>query len=361
MAKLLKNLYNQKYIDLLCLTIVKSKPIFNTKNFKKALFCEDFEKKELKERIYFIATLLGKFLHDNYAQNIETLKKTFSKMNHQYALENMIFQEFVAIYGRNNFELSMQALEYFTIGSSSEFAIRSFLINEPAKTLLQMRRWALHDNYHVRRLASEGCRPRLPWAVALPAFKQDPSAVLEILELLKDDESAYVRKSVANNLNDISKEHPDIVKNIAKKWIGFSKDRDKLIKHGCRTLLKNSDTEILELFGFYTPQEIKVTHFHINTEVKLGENLEFSFEITDKTSLGKIRVEYALFFLRKNGTHNKKVFKISEADIQANTKHITKSYSFKPISTRAYYKGVQKISIIINGVVFEMREFILKA
>ena len=359
MAPLLKNLYNEAYIDLLCLNIVKYEPTFDAQGFKKSLFCDNYKQKELKERMRFIATLLGQFLHDNYALNIQILQNTFSDMNHKYALENMIFQDFVEVYGQNDFEISMQALEHFTIGSSSEFAIRVFLIKSQEKTLRQMKRWALHDNYHVRRLASEGCRPRLPWAVALPNFKTDPRTILEILELLKDDESEYVRKSVANNLNDIAKDNPDIVKQIAKEWIGFSNNRDRLIKHGCRTLLKQSDTEILKLFGLKVPQHLKIENFNFTKEVQLGKNLEFSFEITSNISLGKIRVEFALYFLRKNNVYNKKVFKISEADIKEKGKQITKSYSFKAISTRVYYKGIQKLSIIINGVVFKEVEFTL--
>jgi len=129
-------------------------------------------------------------------------------MNHNYGLENMIFQDFVEVYGLDSFDVSMMAFEVFTVNSSSEFAIRKFILKYEEKTMIQMLLWAKSENEHVRRLASEGSRSRLPWAVALPVFKEDPTSVVEILELLKDDVSAYVRKSVANNLNDISKDNP---------------------------------------------------------------------------------------------------------------------------------------------------------
>ena len=253
----------------------------------------------------------------------------------------------------------MDALECFTVGSSCEFAIRAFILKSPQESMKRMKIWATSDNEHVRRLASEGCRPRLPWAVALPSFKKDPKLVLEILELLKDDMSPYVRKSVANNLNDVSKENYAMVKKIANDWIGYSKNRDAIIKHGCRTLLKNSDSDVLELFGFSKPTGVKIENFKLTQQVKMGENLSFSFDVIKNEKLGNLRMEFALYFLRKNGVHNKKVFKISESNLKENSKHVEKTYSFKPISTRVYHKGLQKLSIIINGVVFQESEFTL--
>jgi len=179
------------------------------------------------------------------------------------------------------------------------------------------------------------------------------------LELLKDDTSKYVRKSVANNINDISKDHPDIVIDLTKKWIDKNKECDALLKHGCRTLLKNSNQEALKLFGFFCVENVTVKDFTISKNVNLGEELSFSFDLQAPSSLGKLRIEFALHFLRKNNQHNKKVFKISEGFVQERHKKITKIYSFKKISTRVYYTGIQKISIIINGEVFITDDFML--
>ena len=233
-------------------------------------------------------------------------------MNHAYGLENMVFQDFVEVYGRDSFEISMMALEHFTIGSSSEFAIRQFILRYEDRTMKQILLWAESENEHIRQLASEGCRPRLPWAIALPVFKSDPTPVLEILECLKDDSSPYVRKSVANNLNDISKDNPLLVKKLTKEWIGVDTKRDALLKHGCRTLLKASDSEVLSLFSFTKPEHISLKNFTHTQNVKMGEALEFSFELCSSDNLGKLRIEFAIGFLRKNGKHNQKVFKISE-------------------------------------------------
>ena len=359
MAKALKNLYNEIYIELLSENISVTDPSFKGEVFKQEVFSDKWNSLELKERMHHIAEALNTTLPYTYPNAIKILKITFNRMNHAYMLENMIFQDFVSIYGLEMFDTSMNALACFTIGSSSEFAIREFILTYPDETMKQMRVWAEDENEHLRRLASEGCRSRLPWAIALPAFKNDPTLVIEILKTLKDDSSAYVRKSVANNLNDISKDNPDILKTLVTSWIGHSKQRDAILKHGCRTLLKNSDTEVLELFGFRKLKGIEIKNFIFTQEIKMGEELAFHFDILSKEKLGKLRVEFALYFLRKNDKHNKKVFKISEADIQSTKKSISKKYSFKPISTRVYYRGEQRLSIIINGTIFKEVAFML--
>ena len=357
MAEALKNLYNELYLKQLCIALNVVEPTFRADSFINAVFDEFWGQKELKERMRHIATTLQPFLRQNYSKNIDILQKVFLKMDSSYALENMLFQDFVELYGMDDFETSMQALEHFTINSSSEFAIRRFIVKYPSLCMKQMKLWAESDNEHVRRLATEGCRPRLPWAIALPHFKRDPSEVLEILELLKDDTSAYVRKSVANNINDISKENPNVVISLTKQWIGQNKNRDTLLKHGCRTLLKEGNREVLELFGFSKVKNLEFKKFVLPQELKMGEELVFSFELHSPKPLGKLRVEFVMHFLRKKGKHNRKVFKLAEGTYKESSKKFTKSYSFKPISSRVYYQGLQKISIVINGEEFAPKEF----
>jgi len=359
MAQLLKNLYNEEYILLLSQNIEEEFMEFESDKFIKSLFNDEWKGRELKDRMRHISTMLGVYLPSDYIKAISILKLAFQKMNFAYGLENMIFQDFVEVYGLDSLEISLDALESFTIHSSSEFAIRRFILKYPQESMKQLLLWAQSNNEHIRRLASEGSRPRLPWAIALPLFKRQPKEVLEILELLKDDESKYVRKSVANNLNDISKDNPQIIKKLTKNWLHYSDKRDALLKHGCRTLLKKSDTQVLELFGFERPTNISLDNFTFNEQVKMGEELAFTFELRTKKELGKLRIEFALHFLRKNSKQNKKVFKIAEGIYSGRHKTINKTYSFKTISTRVYYRGLQKLSIIINGEVFKEVEFML--
>ena len=359
MAKLLKDLYDEDYINLLSNTIFKEYANFHIEAFKRSVFDEQWHTLELKQRMRHISSTLGLYLPKEYLNAVSILKVAFSQMNFDYGLQNMIFQDFVEVYGLYDFEISMDALAHFTINSSSEFAVRAFILKYELKTMQQMKSWASSKNEHVRRLASEGCRPRLPWAIALPTYKEDPTLVLEILELLKDDESAYVRKSVANNLNDISKDNPITLISLTKKWISHNKNRDALLKHACRTLLKSSNTEVLALFGYEKLHKLELINFQITKQVRMGKKLKFSFDLVAGKNLGKIRIEFALNFLRQNNKYNKKVFKIAEGVYKEKERQIQKTYSFKPISTRKYYKGLQTLSIIINGEVFKEAEFML--
>ncbi len=212
--------------------------------------------------------------------------------------------------------------------------------------------WSKHKDAKVRRLSSEGCRPRLPWAMALPEFKEDPSSILPILENLKEDDDIWVKKTVANNLNDISKDHPELAIKIFKSWFGKNTHTGWIVKHAARTLLKAGNAEVMELFGFKKDKQIVLRNFNVNTpKVKMGKELEFSFTISNKSKEKKlIRLEYAMYYLRANGTHSKKVFKISEREyLKGMETVVTRKQSFKPITTRVYYPGLHKVSVIVNG------------
>ncbi len=359
MAKLLKNLYNEDYIEILTDNISKNHANFDKSGFTSKVFDNSWKNKELKQRMRHISSTIYDFLPKEYNKSIAILKNIFSNMNSKYSLENMIFQDFVEVYGVNYFDISMEALSHFTINSSSEFAIREFILKYPEATIKQMKLFSKSKNEHIRRLSCEGCRPRLPWAIALKNFKENPKEILEILDILKADESLYVRKSVANNLNDISKDNPQIVKKITKEWIGVSEKTDWILKHGCRTLLKLGDKETLEIFGFIYNPNIKIKNLTLNQKVKMGEKLEFSFSLYSTTNLDKLRIEYSINFLRQNNKHSTKVFQISQGIYNKKTLEVSKAYSFKPISTRKYYKGVHKLTIIVNGMILDEREFIL--
>ncbi len=350
MSNSLKELYNQEYISLLASTLHKVEKEFIPQEFIDSVFDILWIKRELKQRMHHISYCLYQSLPFSYEENISILEKTFFQMNSAYALENMIFQDYVQIYGLDSFKTSMKALENFTQGSSSEFAIRAFIMKYESKTMQIMRAWALSENEHVRRLASEGCRPRLPWAVALEKFKKDPTEVLEILELLKDDNSAYVKKSVANAINDISKEHVQVVKALALRWLKEDSSRYPLLKHGCRTLLKAGDKDVLALFGFKSIENISLKNFKHTAVVKNGEELFFEFNLlSEEGDLGKLRIEFIIEFVRLRGRFTKKVFKISEGEFFSSQKRVSKKYSFKKISTRKYYKGRHKVYVIVNG------------
>jgi 3-methyladenine DNA glycosylase AlkC len=272
----------------------------------------------------------------------------------------MILPDYVEVYGLKHFDISINALEFLTINSSSEFAVRQFIIEDEEKAIVYFNKWAKSSNEHIRRLASEGSRPRLPWAIAIPSFKKDPSLIFPILDELKNDESSYVRRSVANNLNDIAKDNPSLVIAFIKENIGFSKDCDALLKHAARTLLKKGDVQTLEAFGYKKYDNLKMNKFIIDDEVCIGEYLNFSFDLENETNLGLLRLEYEVDFQMSNDKRSKKVYMISQSDVKSKYKQVNKKHSFKVVSTRKYYLGLHFITLIVNGIRMQKKDFILK-
>lgn len=351
MAEPLKNLYNETFFSGLIEKFRAVKSDFDGSLFKEKIFDENWENRELKDRMRHIALTIHEVLNLPYEDSLGVCKKVIYGREGQ-GLELMFFPDYVEVFGQDNLEKSLDALEFFTEWASAEFAIRPFIVKYEKATMARMNEWSKHKNDHIRRLASEGCRPRLPWAMALPKFKKDPSPVLPILERLKNDDSEYVRRSVANNLNDISKDHPDLVLEIAKKWIGKTPQTDWVAKHGLRTLLKKGNTEALVLFDFGNPENIDVQNLTISTsQVKIGEDLFFDFEINNKgNSPVKLRVEYGIDFVKKNGKTSRKIFKITENTYSSGTTKMTRKQSFKNLSTRKHYPGEHGLEIVINGV-----------
>jgi len=347
MPEPLKNLYTPELIKALSEQVKIQYCDFDDSSFTAHVFDDDWESKELKERMKHISEALHQYLPVNYSEAVQILISVSANFS---GFEYMFFPGFVELYGLDEYENSIHALECFTPYSSSEFAVRPFIIKYADEMVAQMALWAESTNHHVRRLASEGCRPRLPWAMALPDFKKDPSPILPILEKLKNDDSEYVRRSVANNFNDISKDNPHLVIELARTSLGNTQQTDWLIKHACRTLLKQGQAEVMVLFGFPNPEHIEIAEFDTQNAVKMGENLEFSFRLASRQqALGKLRLEYAIGFLKKNGHLSRKVFKISESEVKGNSKTVVKFHSFKAISTRKYYTGNHALSIIANG------------
>jgi len=357
-AEPLKNSYNEAFADRLIAELQLHYPPFNGDSFKQQLFDSAWPARELKQRMRHITVALHAHLPADYPQALAILKPASMRFT---GFEAMFFPDYVECYGLGDYQASITALEHFTQYSSSEFAVRPFIERYGDKMMLQMQRWAESDNHHVRRLASEGCRPRLPWATALPRFKKNPDAVLKVISRMRCDESEYVRRSVANNLNDISKDHPERLLQIAREWLGRSAKTDWIIKHACRSELKRGSPEMLKLFGYAPPDHVKVVDFTLQPVVKMGEGLSFSFRLeTAEKLLGRLRIEYAIDFLKANGKQHRKVFKISESDYVEPQKRVSRCHSFRVISTRKHYPGEHALVVIVNGVVLSRLDFIVE-
>jgi 3-methyladenine DNA glycosylase AlkC len=363
---LLKNLYSTQFYNTLAEAMKTILPSFNRQKFLELIFTNDFSGKELKARMRHTSVVLHEFMPADFKKTTATIRKLTEYLRKKGIGENglayMFLPDYIEVYGIDHFEDSMKAIEFTTQFVSCEFAVRPFLIKYGDRMISQMRLWSLHKNDHVRRLASEGSRPRLPWAMAIPALKKDPSPILPLLENLKNDPSEWVRRSVANSINDIAKDHPDIVIMLARKWKGFSKETDAIIKHGSRTLLKKGHTEILSHYGLKS-KHIAVLDFKINTpSVKIGGHLDFSFRILNQDRKKQtIRLEYGLYYNKANSQLARKVFKISERKYEAGAMvEVNRKQSFKKITTKTFYPGKHQLSLIVNGEEKAVRNFILK-
>lgn len=347
---------------------------FDWPAFEAAILAE-LEGLELKQRAQLIADQLHEILPKKPNARAKIVRAMLhpqdGEHNGQQSDENGItgwgmfpLSMVVGQHGLDDFEGSLLLLKEMTSRFSSEFDVRYFLLADQERALGVMRQWVDDPNVHVRRLVSEGTRPRLPWGMQLPRLIDDPSPMLPILEALRDDEEEYVRRSVANHLNDIAKDHPDLVAGLAKKWMAVAdKNRTRLVRHACRTLIKEGHQGALEAFGIGKPK-IALNHFHVTTEkVKIGSALGFAVEIRSTSKAPQsLVIDYLVHFKKANGTRAGKVFKWKTVDLKGGeVLTLDRSHAIRPITTRRYYTGVQAVSLRINGKDFGLQEFHLNA
>ena len=357
---LLKEIYSEQFLQRLATVILKIDADFDARKFLKI----DLKEQELKQRMRSITLALNDSLSPKkYQQKVEILKQVAPVLakDKNAGLALIIFPDFVELFGLGDFDFSMQALEFFTEFGTAEFVVRQFIKLDCKRALVFFQKWTKSKNHHVRRLASEGCRPRLPWGEALAVFKKDPTAILPILENLKCDESEYVRKSVANNLNDISKDHPEILLQLLSKWQGEVSER--LTKHALRGLLKKGDQRALKLIGIernILSENFAIQSFALQKDaVKISQDLSFDFVLENQAPNNKIRLEYAVYFLKKSGTSTKKIFQITTKNFAKGVVSFTKKHSFRDLSTRKHNAGRHFVSLVVNGLEMEKREFTL--
>lgn len=356
MAEPLKNMYNPFFFERLCPVLQNSIPGFACREFIYRVFNNDWPDLELKQRVRHIARALHFYMPKSFPEAADILIQTAEALNNSgfrgQSFEPIFLCDYIEVYGLDHPDESLAAIEEVTKLASAEFAIRPFIIRYPEKTMRQMLRWSVHKDEKVRRLSSEGCRPRLPWAIALPEFKKDPTPILPILENLKADPSEYVRRSVANNLNDIAKDHPELVLKIAKQWQGTHPLTDKIIRHGCRTLLKNGNRHALVLHGFNPGSRARVSNLHLpKKKVKIGDALHFGFNFENREKKPEnFRLEYAIDYLTRSGKISRKIFKISEQNFDpGKVVKIVRKQSFKDMTIRQHVKGKHRLTILVNG------------
>ena len=362
---LLKNFINAELVGQIADRISHVQPAFERDEFVMATAAE-LPGLELKQRFACIADKLREFLADDYPTALAILVKILDEGDGRFEpIEDAPFRllpipTFVYRHGLNHPEASLDAIYIITRHTSCEGAIRPYLVQYPQATLARLHEWALDDDEHVRRLVSEGSRPRLPWWPPLRPFIADPAPTLALLELLKDDPSLYVRRSAANHLNDISKDHPDLVMARMEAWTaGASEERLWLINHALRTLVKRGDQRALAILG-YGAADVEMRDLALRpVRLQFGDSLEFSFELLNCNDAERnLMVDFVMHFRKANGTTAPKVFKLKKARLAAGeTLTIRKKLAIRPISTRKYYPGRQRLEIQVNGRVLGGADF----
>jgi 3-methyladenine DNA glycosylase AlkC len=268
---------------------------------------------------------------------------------------------YVAEHGLAHFELSMQAQEQLTKRFTAEFSIRAFIAQEPERTFAQLHRWAVDDNPHVRRLVSEGTRSRLPWASRVAWLDDNPARVLELLELLKHDPTTLVRRSVANNLNDLSKRHPELVVATCVTWAGAgTPEMAALVRHALRSLVKSGHRGALAVLGTGKRPRVQVRDVALAPKtVSIGGELRFSFALHSSAGqTQELLVDYAVHFVKANGTLRRKVFKLGRVTLAAkDSTAFSGKVSFAPMTTRKHYPGRHELEVLVNGEVLPLGQF----
>lgn len=324
---------------------------------------------ELKERSDQITTAMARCLPQDFERAADIIRTTLAPRRATQSVDPDIAEigltgwahipvsYYVGRHGLGHFEQSLELLKEL---SGGEFAIRFFLLEDPDRTLSIIKRWTRDPCPHVRGLVSEGTRPRLPWAIRLPVFVEDPTPLLPLLEALRDDEEEAIRRSVANNLNDISKDHPDLGANIAAQWLfGADTERQRLVRHACRTLVKQGHRGALKALG-YRPPRVELVQLSVLTErVVFGSALEFEVLLASTSDRGPaLIIDYAIHHRKANGGTSPKVFKWKKCTIAPRARiRALRKHSIRRITTRTYYPGTHHLEILVNGESLGMGDF----
>ena len=360
MAEPLKDRFLQPpFLEAFGASMIRVYAEWSQRDFLNHIYSPEWEAMELKERMKQVSLAVGKCLPQNFERAVEILK---AASDGKESFDGLVYSEFVLHHGQDHPNIALDALELFTQLGSAEFAIRPFILKYEKLTMKRMLDWSKHENVHVRRLASEGCRPRLPWAPALPAFKQDPSPLLPILENLKDDPELYVRKSVANNLNDLTKDNPELVLSLLEKWKkNASSNTEWIIKQALRSLIKAGDKRALSMLG-YGEANAEVNNLNFPESVTLGDKIKITFDLINKgKSASDLMIDYIIYHQKANGTLTPKVFKLSSLTLEpGESKQFCKQHAIRPITTRKYHAGEHQVAIQVNGKILARKSFDLK-
>jgi 3-methyladenine DNA glycosylase AlkC len=367
-AEALKTFFSPALVRRLAADIARAEPSFDTTGFIRTA-SKGLDDLALLARGKHIAEGLAQYLPRDYSRAIDILLRSLGA---EHATDELVgagmapffyfpHTLFVAERGLDHFELSMKAQYELTKRFSAEGSIRSFIVRYPDRTLDTLRKWTRDPNAHVRRLVSEGTRLRLPWAMRVPWLDQHPEQVLELLELLKDDPTTLVRRSVANNLNDLGKVYPELLSRTSAAWLqGATPERRALVEHALRSAIKRGDPDALKLLGYGKKPKVTLENVRFAPRrVRIGGRVTVSFTLrnTSRTTQDLL-VDLAVHFVKARGKRTRKVFKLKRVSIPPQSPlDFSSVVSLAVHTTRKPYPGRHDVEVLVNGDQFEAGAF----
>ena len=315
---------------------------------------------EIKDRIGVFAKGLHERLPGDYEESVAgivdklgpELAEGEGYFNHAFHLWPI--SRFIEDYGLDHPELSLAATEALTRAFTGEWAVRPYLRHYPALTMERVEEWSRSPSHNVRRLSTEGIRPRLPWAPVHRPFLDDPAPIIPVLDRLYADTSLYVRTSVANNLNDIARSHPSLAVATAERWLAETPSPEVtwVAERGLRGLIKQGDPAALAAVGFASTDNIQLVSASFPPHVAVGEKAELTARVVNVSDAPRdILVDYRVHFLKKNDTRRPTIFRLGRLTLApGEERDLTKRHPFTVTSTRVLYPGTHAISVVVNGV-----------
>ncbi|KHA71245.1 DNA alkylation repair protein [Pseudomonas chlororaphis] len=356
-APALKEIFNAERLQHIAREMSAVYPAFKAKAFLKHAQ-DGLAELSVMQRMARVSESLHAVLPLDYEDSLDVLRELAPRLNSGFV--SMCLPHYVASYGGHAFDTSMDALKYFTTFGSSEFAIRHFLRSDLERSLELMHDWTRDENHHVRRLASEGSRPRLPWSFRLEAVQADPQLAAGILDRLKADESLYVRKSVANHLNDVTKVHPEWVLDTIEGWSLENKHTAWIAKHALRSLIKQGDLRALTVIGAGAKAEVVLLDVRVEPAVvRLGEAITLSFVVKSTVAREqRLVIDYAIDYVKANGGVSGKVFKLKTVVLAGFGEiAVIRRQLITDFTTRKHYEGCHALHLVINGTRISTKEF----
>ncbi len=353
----LRHMFNPARFRALGRVFAQCQPGFDQARFVR-LATQDLGELTLLQRMRAGTQALRATLPGDFPATIAVLRQAAPLIGHTFV--GMMLPDFVGVHGRAHFEAAMATLEYLTRFSSGEFAVREFIRDDPPRALAIMEQWSRSPDEHVRRLASEGSRPRLPWSFRLERIVAEPALTAPILDNLRADPSLYVRKSVANHLNDISKDHPDWMLARLRAWDLTSPPTAWIAKRAARTLIKAGHREALALFSFGARPAAEIRGFVIRpARVRLGQGVELSFALRSTSRRPQaLAVDYRVHYVKASGSTAPKVFKLRELTLApAGSVEVRKRQVIRNFTTRRHYPGRHRVEIQVNGEILAASHF----